>query len=40
LKGELLLDFGKILCQLIAPKDLDNYFDKAETQFLKYTLVP
>jgi hypothetical protein len=30
---ELLFGFGKILCQPIAPKDLDSYFDKTETIF-------
>jgi hypothetical protein len=31
LEGELLFGFGKLLYQPIAPKDLDNYFDKTET---------
>jgi hypothetical protein len=39
-RGELLFGFGKILYQPTAPKDLDSYFDKTETHFLKYTLVP
>jgi hypothetical protein len=32
-EGDLLFDFGKILYQPIAPKDLNSYFDEIETHF-------
>jgi hypothetical protein len=41
LGDELLFDFGKILHQPIAPKDLDSYFDKTENHsFFEHTLMP